>query len=49
MARENDERYRYLIKNGKLQRTELNGNVILVELPQIKETWICYRRPSERK
>jgi len=36
--KEQDERYRYLLKFGKLKKSIENGNIIFAELGQI---WIC--------
>ena len=49
LLKENDERYRYLIKNGNIRLILNRGKVIFVELPQIPRIWILYRRPIERK
>ncbi|CAD8106484.1 unnamed protein product [Paramecium primaurelia] len=46
---EQDERYRYLIKNGITRKIENGGNIIFSELQQIPGVWICYRRPQERQ
>lgn len=47
--KEQDERYRYLLKYGKLHKTLNKGNIIFCELGQIPGVWICYRRPKERE
>lgn len=47
--KEQDERYRYLLKYGKLHKTLNKGNIIFCELGQIPGVWICYRRPTERE
>jgi leucine-rich repeat-containing protein 49 len=46
---ESDERYRYLLMNGFLKKTIKGGNIIIIELRQIPNVWVCYRRPQERK
>ncbi|CAD8095545.1 unnamed protein product [Paramecium primaurelia] len=46
---EQDERYRYLIKNGTIKKIENGGNIIFSELQQIPGIWVCYRRPQERQ
>ncbi|CAD8113665.1 unnamed protein product [Paramecium sonneborni] len=46
---EQDERYRYLIKNGTIKKIENGGNIIFSELQQIPGIWVCYRRPLERQ
>lgn len=46
---EKDERYRYLLKHGKVQNIEADTFSLYVELPQIPNILIIYRRPSERE
>lgn len=45
---EDDERYRYLLKNGTVRRVEDEDKIIFAELPQIKGVLVVYRKPSER-
>ena len=45
---EDDERYRYLIKNGIVRRVEDEDKIIFAELPQIPGVLVVYRKPSER-
>ncbi len=45
---EDDERYRYLLKNGIVRRVEDEDKVIFAELPQIPGVLVVYRKPSER-
>jgi len=45
---EHDERYRYLLKHGKLHHIEADSFSLYVELPQIPNILIIYRRPKER-
>lgn len=40
---EKDERYKYLVKNGKVVFSDQNDHIILVILPQIPQTYIFYR------
>jgi len=47
--KEQDERYRYLLKFGKLKKSIENGNIIFAELGQIPGIWICYRKPKDRE
>ena len=47
-ASEEDERYRYLLKHGKLHHIEADSFSLYVELPQIPNILIIYRRPKER-
>jgi len=49
LAEEKDERYRYLVKHGQLHFVERDSLSLLVELKQIPNIWIIYRRPSERE
>lgn len=48
LAEEKDERYRYLLRHGNLHHIEADSYSIYVELPQIPNILIIYRRPSER-
>lgn len=43
-----DERYRYLIKNAMVHYVEKNTESIYVELPQIPNILIIYRKPEVR-
>jgi Leucine-rich repeat (LRR) protein len=43
-----DERYRYLIKNSKVHFVEKQTETIYVELPQIPNILIVYRKPEIR-
>jgi len=45
---EDDERYRYLLKNGIVRRVEDDNKIIFAELPQIPGVLVVYRKPSER-
>ena len=45
---EKDERYRYLLKNGNIHYIESETYSLFVELPQIPNILIVYRRPAER-
>lgn len=45
---EDDERYRYLLKNGIVRRVEDENKIIFAELPQIPGVLVVYRKPSER-
>ena len=45
---EEDERYRYLLKNGIVRRIEDEDKIIFAELPQIPGVLVVYRKPSER-
>lgn len=47
-ANEEDERYRYLLKNGIVKRVEDEDKIIFAELPQIPGVLVVYRKPSER-
>jgi hypothetical protein len=47
-ASEEDERYRYLLKNGIVRRVEDEDKIIFAELPQIPGVLVVYRKPSER-
>ena len=47
-AAENDERYKYLLKNGIVRRVEEDDKIIYAELPQIPGVLVVYRKPSER-
>ena len=42
---EKDERYRYLIKHGNVHHIESESLSLYVELPQIPNILIVYRRP----
>lgn len=46
---EKDERYRYLLRHGNIQNIEQETLTLYVELPQIPNIVIVYRRPSERE
>ncbi len=46
---EKDERYRYLIRHGNIVSIEAETLSLYVELPQIPNIIIIYRRPSERE
>ena len=48
LDQEKDERYRYLIKHGQVYGVDAETSTIYVELPQIPNILIVYRRPSER-
>jgi Leucine-rich repeat (LRR) protein len=49
MNEEKDERYRYLLKHGNIVSIEAETLSLYVELPQIPNIVIIYRRPSERE
>ena len=46
---EKDERYRYLLRHGNILNIEAETLSLYVELPQIPNIIIIYRRPSERE
>ncbi|CDW72990.1 leucine rich repeat family protein [Stylonychia lemnae] len=46
---EKDERYRYLLRHGNILNIESETLSLYVELPQIPNIIIVYRRPSERE
>lgn len=46
---EKDERYRYLLRHGNIVNIESETLSLYVELPQIPNIIIIYRRPSERE
>ena len=46
---ETDDRYRYLVRHGNLHLVDTESLTIYVELAQIPNVIIVYRRPSERK
>ena len=46
---EKDERYRYLLRHGNIHSIESESLTLYVELPQIPNITIVYRRPSERE
>ena len=48
MSNESDERYRYLVRHGNLHYVEAETYTLYVELKQIPNVMIIYRRPSER-
>ena len=48
LSNENDERYRYLVRHGNLHFVEAETHTLYVELKQIPNVMIIYRRPSER-
>ena len=43
-----DERYDYLLKNGKITRHSHTAKKMLVRLPQIPNTLVFYRKDSLR-
>lgn len=45
---EKDERYRYLLRHGNILNIEQESLSLYVELPQIPNIIIVYRRPIER-
>lgn len=45
---ETDERYRYLIRHGNVHFIEAETLTVYVELAQIPNVIVIYRRPSER-
>lgn len=49
MNEETDERYRYLLRHGNVHHIEVESKTIYVELPQIPNILIVYRRPAERE
>jgi leucine-rich repeat-containing protein 49 len=49
LDQEKDERYRYLLRHGNLHYIEQESYSIYVELPQIPNIIIVYRRPTERE
>ena len=49
LLEEKDDRYRYLIKHGTLHYIEGETYTLFVELPQIPNVIIVYRRPKERE
>lgn len=46
---EKDERYRFLLRHGNVHSVEMNTNTIYVEMKQIPNVIIVYRRPVERQ
>jgi leucine-rich repeat-containing protein 49 len=48
LAEEKDERYRYLLRHGNVHHVEAETLTLYVELPQIPNILIVYRRPTER-
>ena len=48
LREETDDRYRYLVRNGTIHFVESDTLTIYVELSQIPNVFIVYRRPSER-
>ena len=48
LGEEKDDRYRYLLKHSKVHFIEAGSYSLYVELPQIPNVLIVYRRPSER-
>jgi len=48
LLEETDERYCFLLRHGVVHYIETETNTIFVELKQIPNTWIVYRRPSQR-
>lgn len=49
IAEERDERYKYLLKHGMIHFVEQETYTLFVELPQIPNIMIVYRKPSMRK
>ena len=49
MNEEKDERYRYLLRHGNIFNIEQETLSLYVELPQIPNILIIYRRPCERE
>ena len=45
---EKDERYLYFLRFGYLRRYEGKGDILYVEIPQIKKNLVIYRKPSIR-
>lgn len=45
---EKDERFRYLLRHGNVINIESETLSLYVELPQIPNIIIVYRRPAER-
>ena len=45
LDQEKDERYRYLLRHGNLHYIEQDSYSLYVELPQIPNIIIVYRRP----
>ena len=45
---EKDERYLYFLRFGYLRRYEGKGDILYVEIPQIKKNIVIYRKPSVR-
>ena len=43
---EKDERYLYFLRFGYLRRYEGKGDILYVEIPQIKKNIVIYRKPS---
>lgn len=48
LADEKDERYRYLLRHGNVINVEADTLTLYVELPQIPNIVIVYRRPQDR-
>jgi hypothetical protein len=48
LKEEEDDRYRYLLKHGNIHYIENESYSLFVELPQIPNVIIVYRRPQER-
>lgn len=48
LTEEKDERYRYLLRHGNILNIESETLTLYVELPQIPNIVIVYRRPAER-
>jgi hypothetical protein len=46
LLEEGDERYCFLLRHGVVHFIETESNTIFVELKQIPNTWIVYRRPA---
>ena len=45
---ETDDRYKYLLKYGNVQFVDTKTSTLFVELAQIPNVIVVYRRPSER-
>ena len=48
LREEDDERYRYLVSQGKVHYVEADTLTLYVELQQMPNVIVIYRRPSER-
>lgn len=49
LSEEKDDRYRYLLRQGTIHWVESSSGTIFVELKQIPNVIIVYRRPAERQ